>query len=112
MKGSRLCSFVLDMLLEYCRKQNMFVDYILMDYCIALAYETFNECRQLIDSVPDNNFNFDNMHSLLNSQWSQEKYDKLRERTIFFKLTFKRNFRELIHGHETFYAHLIHSRDI
>ena len=109
-KNCILCSFVLDMWLEYWKKQKSIVDYILLDYLIALAYENLTECKNLIDAIPTSNFQYDNydkIKKILNSPYNSETYKKLTFDTNFFKLSYKEKFNKSILGHETLYGHLL-----
>lgn len=105
-KGSMLCGFALDFHVEYWKEQIMPVDYILIDYIYALAYEEFPECRQLLDSVPVNNKDTYNLMPLLNAKWDSQKFAELSASTSFFKLSWKHKFVKTISGQETFYGHL------
>ena len=108
-KGSMLCGFALDFHVEYWKKHNMPVDYILIDYIYALAYEEFPECRQLLDSVPVNNKDTYNLMPLLNAKWDSQKFAELSASTRFFKLSWKHKFMKAISGKETFYGHIFAS---
>ena len=105
-KGSMLCGFALDFHLEYWKEQIMPVDYILIDYIYALAYEEFPECRELLDSVPVNNKDTERLMPILNQKWDSGKFAELSASTNFFKLSWKHKFAGVISGQETFYGHL------
>lgn len=105
-KGSMLCGFALDLHVEYWKEQTMPVDYILIDYIYALAYEEFPKCRELLDSVPVNNRDTENLMPILNQKWDAQKFAALSSATRFFKLSWKHKFVKEIAGHETFYGHL------
>ena len=106
-KGSMLCGFALDLHVEYWKEQIMPVDYILIDYIYALAYEEFPKCRELLDSVPVNNRDTEKLMPLLNQKWDMEKFAELSASTGFFKLSHKHRFVKSISGQETFYGHLV-----
>ena len=106
-KDNNLCAFCLDMFLEYWKTHNMLIDYVMIDYVIALAYDDLPECRKMIDSVPTGNYAFDDLQPLLNSAWDSEKYADMMNDTQFFKLTYKHTFMKSSHGHETFYGYII-----
>ncbi len=106
-KGDMLCGFALDLHAAYWKEHNMPVDYILIDYIYALAYEEFPECRQLLDSVPVNNKDTENLMPILNQKWDSRKYAQLTESTRFFKLSWKHKYVQDISGQETFYGHIL-----
>lgn len=109
--GNILCGFVLDFMLEYWRYNDILIDYALFDYSIALAYNEILECRKLIDSVPLNNPEIHGLTPLLNSEFNPEIFEKLKSQNIFFKLTWKKNFKKIINGKETFYGHIIKTKN-
>ena len=111
-KGSMLCGFALDMHIEYWKNQDMPVDYILIDYFYALAYEEFPECRELLDSVPVNNRDIERLMPILNQVWDEHKFAKLSEATRFFKLSHKHKFVKAVSGQETFYGHLVRASGV
>ena len=106
-KGNILCSFCLDVFLEFWKSHSMLIDYVFIDYVIAWAYLDISECTDMINSVQEGNFAFDDLQPLLNSVWQQEKYNALMKNTHFFKLTYKHTFKKDIHGKETFYGYII-----
>ena len=106
-KGSMLCGFALDFHIEYWKEHNMPVDYILIDYIYALAYEEYPECRELLDSVPVNNKDIERLMPLLNQRWDSGKFEELSASTRFFKLSHKHSFVKAVSGQETFYGHLV-----
>lgn len=106
-KDNILCRFVLDMMLEYWKMHETFIDYVMMDYFFALAYEDLPECRKILDSVPVSNNSIEDMRPLLGSKYDAEIYDELTRETKFFKLTYKQKFPKNIAGHETFYGHIM-----
>ena len=83
------------------------IDYILIDYFYALAYEELPGCRELLDSVPVNNPQVEGLRPLLNTAWSPSVLNELTADTTFFKLTWKHPFEKTVSGRETVYGHLV-----
>ena len=106
-KNSILCSFGYDFLVEYWKKQNFLIDYMLIDYVVELAYQEFPEVKNLLDSVPLNNPENEGLRPLLNSKWDEKKFAALIRSTNFFKLTYKHKFIKNISVHKTFYGKII-----
>ena len=106
-KNNVLCSFVQDIMLEYWRTHTTFIDYVMTDYFIALAYEDLPLCRELLDAVPVNNPRNEDMRPLLGEEYSEDIYDELTRDTCFFKLTYKNDFPKTIDGRKTFYEHIL-----
>ena len=106
-KGNELCGFALECHLEYWKTKSVPIDYVLIDYFFALAYQNFPEVKNLLDSVPLNNPEIDGLRPILNSQWDEKKFADLTQNTNFFKLTWKHPFKKNISGCETFYTRII-----
>ena len=77
---------------EYWKKFDRPIEYLFFDCYMNVLYEDNRMFRELIDAVPATN---DNMHSLLpilNEDYNDGCYEKLKNNTFFFKLTYKLNF--------------------
>ena len=107
VKGNVLWSFVLDMWLEYWKRQESLADYVMTDYMVALAYDALPQCRAMLEGVELSNPAFDDLQSILNDKWDAEKWEGLSRETQYFKLTYKHNFRKEIHGRETLYGYIM-----
>ena len=106
-KNSLLCSFGYDFLVEYWKKRNFLIDYMLIDYVVEIAYQEFPKVKNLLDAVPLNNPEIEGLRPLLNSIFDEKQFQQLKSSTNFFKLTWKHKFEKIISGHETFYGHLL-----
>ena len=109
-KGCVLCRFVFDLLMEYWERHESLIDYFFIDYALELARGELPECRRLLESVPINNREVETLSALLGSPWDPEAFRDLTSGTLFFKLTWKRQFEAFSRGRETFYGHL--TRDV
>ena len=97
-----------DAFFEWWRKYDDIVDYVLIDYLILLGYKNFQQIRELIDDVPDNNQDIFEMYQVLDKPYTTELYDRLTKRNIIHKLTYKIDLKkEIADGQETLYAHLL-----
>ncbi len=108
-KNSLLFTFLTDFLSEYWRTQGKLIDYLLIDYLIALAFEEFPEFYRAWSSLPVNNTDsWGLLRRLINKPWDPEEYSQLTSSTQFFKLTYKRKFDKVTpSGQETFYGRLL-----
>ena len=106
-KENKLCGFVFDAHVAYWKEHKTMIDYFLVDYFIALAYENFPDVKNMLDSVPLNNPGIEDLRPLLNSPFDEKKFEELTSSTIFFKLTWKNKFEKNISGVPTFYGKII-----
>lgn len=103
-----LFQFAKNFLFEYWRQENRLLDYFLIDYIIALAYETHREIAYQIDSLPTSHTAINQLAELLNKPYEPLIFSKLSESLIFHKLSYKQPlYTTTANQKETFYKHLL-----
>ena len=105
--GSKTGSAWFNFFLEYWKNQKILIHYLLIDYVYALAYNEIPACRKILDDVPLNNPELYSLDDLMSSKFDENLYKKLTADTMFFKLTWKKTYKESVLGNETFYGHLL-----
>lgn len=65
-KNNPLVSFVYESYVSYWKKNQIAIDYMLMDYIIDIGYEEVGSIREMIDEVDYNNPNFYILKSMFN----------------------------------------------
>jgi len=88
ISGIYLFDFIFELLSEYWKEYNVFIDYFLYDYSIALAYNYIPYIKQMIDDVPLNNKNYSLLKPLLKREFDQDIYNDIIKDTIFHKLKY------------------------
>ena len=89
VKGNPLNSFVMDALYEYHRKERGLIDYFLIDYMIALGYNTVSTIKKLVDDVPCSNPGLYYMQHNMGKPTDESRLKKVCEGTSVFKLNYK-----------------------
>lgn len=79
---------------EYWKRYNMSIDYLLIDYIIAIVYEKYAAVKTLMDEVPYNNYYYDIFESYLNESYEESRYTEILLDTDLFKLSYKNNIKE------------------
>lgn len=103
---SDLFNFVRKCFDTYCLKYNMFIDYILFDYFIALAFDNNENIRENISNVSKNNQKtFELINDINKPKKSLNKY--IDSKTYLYKLTYKKDFKQKIYGNDTIYSSII-----
>ena len=74
---------------EYWKEHMGLVEYFLIDYCIRLICDNIPEVAQMIDEVESNNPNLYVLADNLFKTYNQNDFEKLKENTSVFKLTWK-----------------------
>ena len=111
-KNNILAEFVRAMFFSYVKTNNIFVDYFLFDYFIAIAYDTFHDVRVMIDSVPENNPKVHEVYHRLNFNFEYNKalFDEICKDTFFHKLNWKEEAREYTTNNKlTNYGYIINN---
>jgi hypothetical protein len=95
-KKNILPDFVRAMFFVYTKKYNILIDYFIIDYFIAIAYDTLQDIRVMIDSVPENNPKVHEIYHRLNFNFEYNKilFDEICKDTYFHKLNWKDEARE------------------
>ncbi|OUQ00226.1 capsular polysaccharide synthesis protein [Lactobacillus gallinarum] len=106
--GNELMNFLRLSFDLYSNKYNLFIDYILFDYLINIAYENSRKIMQEIKNVPKNNENVFKLTSFLNTDISQVQPILTSSNTYMYKLTYKMNF---IDSPNTLYNQIISGRE-
>ena len=111
-KHNILAEFVRAMFFAYIKRNNIFIDYFLFDYFIAIAYDTLEDVRVMIDSVPENNPKVHDIYHRLNFnfEYNNVLFDEICKDTFFHKLNWKKEFREYTKDNKlTNYGYIINN---
>jgi hypothetical protein len=107
-RGNILFNFLTDMLFEYWRQENSLIEYLLLDYLIAIAYESVSSVKQMVDRNPFNNLQLYGIRCYLNSEFNQELLETICSDTSLHKLTWKDSIQTTtFDGKPTFYGHIL-----
>lgn len=99
--------FLRDCLLLHVSKHQKIVDYLLIDFAINMAYESFEDFRALIDALPDHKPHIYIMPWLFNQKLDEANLREILETTPLLKLSYKLNqtnyVRRTLTGERTYY---------
>lgn len=87
---SFLFSFVRDAFLEYLKKYDIFIQYLLFDFIIAQGYHHIDTVQQEIDQVPENNTNVFFLGNHGCDEYEPNVFENLK--TTIFKASYKQKF--------------------
>lgn len=95
-KGCIIQKAMCDLFLAYWKEKNYLIDYLLVDYFMLVVYESFPQAKKLIDELPYNNSQIDDLQNIMNDCYDAEVYHKLinSEDTYLFKLSWRMGFKE------------------
>ena len=104
----KLFRFICDALLFYWQCHDTQIDYFLIDYIMAAAYENLEDIRSRIDGCPYSNPQIFILRDQINEAYDAGVYDDMIGDTTFFKLSYKTGYvRATEDGRPTLYDHLI-----
>lgn len=103
IKNNILNSFVKDFFNAYHLKERFLIDYLLIDYIIALGYEEIPLIREMIDSVPFSNPNLYYMQQKMALPIDEKELLEVCHETYIFKLSWKK---VIPSDKNTLYSHL------
>lgn len=88
-KAHPLFNFLSDSFDKYFEKYSVLIDYFLMDYLIAIAYENIAQIKISMDDIPINNPQIYFLQNHLNTEFNQLKYDEVIKSTTIHKLNWR-----------------------
>jgi len=107
-KAQIFYDFMVSFFNEYWQKENLIIDYFLIDYIIKIAYNNISEIKKIFDNVPYNNEEIHTLESMLNSKFDNKLAKELLSKNCVHKLTYKKPINDL--DKENYYNKLIKSR--
>lgn len=107
--GSLLFSYVSQAMEYYYENFQGPIDYYLCDYLFRNAINHFDEVRNSIGRLPDNNTGTFRLFDILNEEYNPGVLDDILSSNQFSKLSFKRKSVEEINGKRTNYSVLLKS---
>lgn len=118
----RWCSFVLgggkdirfiyshlsSMLERYMLENEVFIDYLLIDYFLDILYRENRLVKEMIDAMPYTNPNLHNLRIKFDNEFDKVQWDSMLSDTEIFKLTYKgKHSKQNDKGMPTFYAYIL-----
>lgn len=118
----RWCSFVLGggkniryiysqlscMLERYMLENDLFIDYLLIDYFLNILYRQDKSVKETIDTMPFTNPNLHKLRLLFENEFDETIWKTIVSNTNIFKLTYKGvHSRYTKSGIPTFYGHIL-----
>ncbi len=102
----KVFAVIRDYFLEYWKKENYLVDYLLTDYLIVLAQRHAPWIAEAFNKIQPNNPQCDELFKILDQQYNEKQWGELSANTDLFKLTWKQDFPVEHDGEKTFYGML------
>lgn len=98
-----------DMFFDYWEKYDYLIDYLLVDYVMLLIYQHIPLAKQLIDDLPYNNPQIEELQNRMDLVFSEDEYHKLifESDTSFFKLSWRMKFEKQKAGQQTYFGRFI-----
>lgn len=103
-KKSIIHSFCRDIFFSYWKKYNKLIDYFFIDYAMLAGYNNIPAFKKLVDSIPFNNQGVKELDRHFNDEFSRELFSSVLENSVFFKLNWKREYKEKTDGKQTIYS--------
>ncbi len=81
--------FMVDFFNEYWKKEQLIIDYFLIDYAVNIAYNNISSVKRIFDKIPQNNENIHELQSLLNKPFNETEFSQLKKTNSVHKLSYK-----------------------
>lgn len=107
-KGNIAFRYMKDAFAKWWKDYDTIIDYVLIDYLLMAGYKFVPGIADTINQVSNNNEDIFEMYQVLNQPYSTELYDKLTERNVMHKLTYKMDLKKVTEdGQLTLYGYLL-----
>lgn len=99
--------FLMESFWYYWEVNDTLIDYFLIDYVAALAYDTFPEVQKMMDDCPVSDTAVFELQKNLNRKFDRKKYQEWTQETSFFKLNWRTETAErTLTQEQTFWGYL------
>lgn len=104
--NGKLVSFTKNMFLEYWKKHDTAVDYLMTDYSFWIAYQEFPDIKKEIDSLPWSSERLYDLVHLLNEPYDEIEAKSLFSDCIFSKLDWHKKYKMKAKGKQTYFSYI------
>ena len=98
---------ILDFVLEYWKNNNIMIDYLFLDYLIVLVQKYDQNIAKEFQKIKSNNPECDELYKIMDQPYDEAVWNKMKEQTALFKLSWKYQYPLEKNGKPTFYGMLI-----
>ena len=88
-KESKFFKLFIDFFLEYWKKEDELITYLLIEHIFYIAYKENNKFRKILDEAKSFYYPIDYFQKILNEEYDQEKFQEICLKEDFLKLTYK-----------------------
>lgn len=99
-----------DLFLEYWKRSDYLIDYLLVDYILAMAQRYSPAVAEAFSDITPNNPMCDELFKVLGRPFDPELWRQLCKETDLFKLTWKQDFRKQAGREDSFFGALLNNR--
>lgn len=96
-----------DFLLQYWKKNDLLLDYLVFDYLIDLAMRKDAQLAHCFESIAPNNPNSDELLKIMGQPYDEALWNRVRKDTGLYYLSWKRQFPLVVNGDDTFFGMLM-----
>jgi hypothetical protein len=108
VRNNILFTFAKEFFYEYWKRNNYMIDYFLIDYTIAIAYNTIPRIKQIIKDVRNSNPDLYCLQDNLENEFDFSFFEMIIKNTLFHKLTWKKQCIDVtVHNIFTYYGYIL-----
>ena len=96
-----------DFFINYWKHNDTMVDYLMVDYMIALAQKYDERIEKIFRQIQPNNPECDELYKIMDQPYDEAVWNKMKEQTALFKLSWKYQYPLERNGKPTFYGMLL-----
>ncbi len=99
-----------DFLFNYWKECDKLIDYLLVDYAVVISEMHNKEIADAFAKIEPNNTYCDELFKVLGQPYDENIWNRIKQDTVLYKLTWKQSFPKEINGKPTFYGMLVEDK--
>lgn len=112
MKNNAITSKVQTWLYLFWEKNDIIIDYFMLDYLFEKAYREEEEAQNVIDSIPFSNPNIGKLNNILEQAGKEKYFTEITQDTSIFKLSWKNHTPALYSNKDNLYHFVKQALDL
>lgn len=103
-KNNSFFKFIVDFFLEYWKKEDDLITYLLIDHLFYIAYKENKNIKKVLDRANIFSYPVDFFQKIINEKYDEKKYEEICNKEDFIKLTYKGELKTNIGDDLTYYG--------
>ena len=105
-KHNLLCKKLVEFWLEYWKKENLLIAYLLTEHVFYICYNENEKFKMYFDNSSDFYYSANYLQKLMNKKYNKDKFNEIVINEKFIKMTYKKKYKVSRNNQLTYYGYL------